>query len=297
MPTRVSSCGRSKISPNCRFQQTSVSSLSNTAMPWPHVIERGLQDFAVVVDRGIGVVEQLQRGLGRDRALAQQRATARAATTPRRSPRPADIRRIAGAGNRPRPCGVETRCAASPRSSRRIRGCAPRRDSARPSRSVPRPSPRRGAAESSARSAPASTARTNRACTRSIAVGRRPQRAADIAGDIDRETEQHAMHQRRQVEAEQRLRPQEGRAPTARRSGCARRRCRRRRCSAAAAYSPRPGCRRSCRRWRQARCRAARSGRRKTPARIAPPRRTTTARSRRAAPRRPSGNRCRRATG
>ncbi len=37
-----------------------------------HVIERGLQDFAVVVDRGIGVVEQLQGGLGRDRALAQQ---------------------------------------------------------------------------------------------------------------------------------------------------------------------------------------------------------------------------------
>ena len=35
------------------------------------VIERGLQDFAVVVDRRIGVVEQFQRGLGRDRALAQ----------------------------------------------------------------------------------------------------------------------------------------------------------------------------------------------------------------------------------
>ena len=37
----------------------------------PHVIERGLQDFAVVVDRGIGVVEKLQRRLGRDRAFAQ----------------------------------------------------------------------------------------------------------------------------------------------------------------------------------------------------------------------------------
>ena len=37
-----------------------------------HVIERGLQDFAIVVDRGVGVVEQLERGLGRHRALAQQ---------------------------------------------------------------------------------------------------------------------------------------------------------------------------------------------------------------------------------
>ena len=36
------------------------------------VVERGLQDFAVVVDRRVGVVEQLQRGLGRDGALAQQ---------------------------------------------------------------------------------------------------------------------------------------------------------------------------------------------------------------------------------
>ena len=37
-----------------------------------HVVERGLQDFAVVVDRRVGVVEQLERRLGRDRALAQQ---------------------------------------------------------------------------------------------------------------------------------------------------------------------------------------------------------------------------------
>ena len=36
------------------------------------MLERGLQDFAVIVDGGVGVVEQLERGLGRDRALAQQ---------------------------------------------------------------------------------------------------------------------------------------------------------------------------------------------------------------------------------
>ena len=40
--------------------------------PLPHVIERALQDLAVVVDRRIGIVEELERGLGRDRTLAQQ---------------------------------------------------------------------------------------------------------------------------------------------------------------------------------------------------------------------------------
>ena len=37
-----------------------------------HVVERSLQDFAVVLDRCIGVVEELQGGLGGNRALAQQ---------------------------------------------------------------------------------------------------------------------------------------------------------------------------------------------------------------------------------
>ena len=40
--------------------------------PLADVIERGLQDFAIVLDRRIGVVEQLERRLRRDRALAQQ---------------------------------------------------------------------------------------------------------------------------------------------------------------------------------------------------------------------------------
>jgi len=38
----------------------------------PHVVERGLQDLAVEMQRGMGVVEQFQRGLGRHRALAEQ---------------------------------------------------------------------------------------------------------------------------------------------------------------------------------------------------------------------------------
>ena len=37
-----------------------------------HVIERGLQNLAVVVNRRVGIVEQFQRRFGRYRALAQQ---------------------------------------------------------------------------------------------------------------------------------------------------------------------------------------------------------------------------------
>jgi hypothetical protein len=38
----------------------------------PHVIERSLQNFAVVLDRRIGIVEQFQRRFCGDRALSQQ---------------------------------------------------------------------------------------------------------------------------------------------------------------------------------------------------------------------------------
>ena len=48
------------------------------------------------------------------------------------------------------------------------------------------------------------------ACTRSIAVGRRPKRAADIERHIGEQTEHDAVDERRQIETEQRLRPQPG---------------------------------------------------------------------------------------
>jgi hypothetical protein len=38
----------------------------------PHVVKRRLQDFPVVLDCRVGIVEQLQRRLGGDRAFAQQ---------------------------------------------------------------------------------------------------------------------------------------------------------------------------------------------------------------------------------
>ncbi|MET3256015.1 hypothetical protein ABIA29_006259 [Bradyrhizobium japonicum] len=37
-----------------------------------HMVERGLQDLAVEMQRRMGIVEQLQRGFGGDRPLAQQ---------------------------------------------------------------------------------------------------------------------------------------------------------------------------------------------------------------------------------
>ncbi len=38
----------------------------------PHMIQCGLQDLAIEMRRGVGIVEQFQRGLGGDGALAQQ---------------------------------------------------------------------------------------------------------------------------------------------------------------------------------------------------------------------------------
>ena len=37
-----------------------------------YMLERGLQNFSVVMDRGIGIVEQAQRRTSRDVALAKQ---------------------------------------------------------------------------------------------------------------------------------------------------------------------------------------------------------------------------------
>ena len=103
-----------------------------------HVVERGLQDFAVVVDRRIGVVEQLERRLGRHRALAQQQRQhePRGGRADRRGQQVLGIvqQLEVGLGLR-----LEADARATRQSSRRSCACAPRRDSARPWRSAPRP--------------------------------------------------------------------------------------------------------------------------------------------------------------
>ena len=123
-----------------------------------HVIERGLQDFAVVLDRRAGVVEQFQRGLGGHGALAQQQREheARGGRADRRGENMLGVAQQVDVGFL---LGIEADAAARRRSSRTTRRCAPRRDSARPSRSAPRPSPRSATAGSSASSARARAAR------------------------------------------------------------------------------------------------------------------------------------------
>ena len=56
-PGRARAAGSSS-SRNCRFQQISRMSLSNTLEPVPHLVERGLQQVAVVLQRLGGIVEQ-----------------------------------------------------------------------------------------------------------------------------------------------------------------------------------------------------------------------------------------------
>ena len=54
------------ISPNWAFEQMSCKSASNTAMPWRTWFSAVCQNLAVEMQRGVGVVEQLQCGLGGD---------------------------------------------------------------------------------------------------------------------------------------------------------------------------------------------------------------------------------------
>ncbi len=173
-PTRVSSGGRSRISPNCRFQQISCMSLVEHRDALAHVVERGLQDFAVVVDRGVGVVEQLQRCAWSTPCACAAAATAPAATMPRRSPRPADARHSAAAGSRLPPWARRLMRRVAGESFERRSGCAPRRDSGPRSWSVrstvtdERHSRKLGAI--GARSVGTNTS----ACIRSIGAGSRP---------------------------------------------------------------------------------------------------------------------------
>ena len=104
-----------------------------------NVVERRLQDLAVVVDRGIGVVEQLQRGLGGDRLLAQQQRQ----HEPRRGRADRRGKLVLGVAQQFE-IGLGRRFKADAARGRKAlettRACAPRRGSARLSRSVPRPS-------------------------------------------------------------------------------------------------------------------------------------------------------------
>ena len=95
-----------------------------------HVIERGLEDFAVVMDRRTGVVEQLEGGLGRERLLPQQQRQheARGRRADRRCQQMLGISQQLKIGHRLR---LEAHPLAPMRSFRTRSGCVPRRDSGR----------------------------------------------------------------------------------------------------------------------------------------------------------------------
>ena len=109
--------------------------------------------------------------------------------------------------------GIERDAAASRRSSRTRCGCAPRRDSGDRRaqfldrhRRAPQPEARRDRRRGR-------RARTGRPAAARSTSARGVEREADIGEDVEREAPHHAVHQRRQVEPEQRLRPQQRDAP------------------------------------------------------------------------------------
>ena len=117
------------------------------------------------------------------------------------------------------------------------------------------------------------------------------QRDDDIGHAVERQTPEHAVHQRRHVEAEQRLRFQRRRCRTGPDGASPRRSAPHRQSSAGTACRSRPGSRRSCRRARRPRCPGARTGRRRRRARTGRRPRTRAGRSRRAARRRTGDSR------
>ena len=243
----------------------------------PHMVQRGLQDLAVEVQRGVGIVEQFQRGLGRDRALAQQQRhhQARGRRPDRGGDQMLGVLQQLEIGRRRR---IETGVAGGREGLERMPGAVGAEilrhralDVLHRHRGAPAPERRRHRRErvrhEHVRLQPFD--RGGLAC----------QRQHDIGQHVERKRPQHAVQQRRQVGAEQGLRTQRLDAERAVLQqqqaggvGC-------RGSSAGTACRSTPRRRPACRRSRRARSRAARTGRRKTPAPAARSPRTTTGRS------------------
>ena len=139
-----------------------------------------------MLEGGRGLVEQPQRGLGREVAPPQHAATGRAATRRRRSPRRAGARRSAGGGCRPRAVAVERtpRERAKPAKERRVRSSPRKRPTAPRSSSTRDARPEQ--AEASARSARSVSPTKATACRRSSAVAGRRSETGDVGEDVER---------------------------------------------------------------------------------------------------------------
>ena len=171
-----------------------------------HVIERGLQDFLVVVQRRVRVVEQLQRRLARDRPLAQQQ-------------RQHEARRGDADGRGDQMLGVAQQLEIRRRAALQRDAVGGREGFERCAGAVGAEilADRAHQVFDRDRGAPAAEVRrSRRELLRHEQVGlqmldrrRLPrERNDDIGGEIEHQAPQHAVHQRRQVEPEQRLRLQ-----------------------------------------------------------------------------------------
>ena len=211
MPTRVNCGGSVEDLAELPVPADQMQVLVEHRDALPHVIERGLQDFAVVVDRGIGVVEQLQRGLGRDRALAQQQRQ----HEPRRGRPDRRGEQMLGVAQQ-----LEIRLRLGVEADDAARRVTLERGARTLLAEIARD--RRRQFLDRHRRAPQPEARADRRQVRGNehvglqALDRRRrarEREPDIGEDVEREAPHHAVDERRQVEAEQRLRPQPGETP------------------------------------------------------------------------------------
>ena len=172
-----------------------------------HMVERRLQDFAVVLNGGIGVVEQLERGLGRDRALAQQERNHQ----PRGRGADRGRENMLGMAQQPE-IGLVLRIdrdalAGGDALERRARALLAEIARDRLRQLLHR---HRGAPEPEARRDRRQLARHEQVGLQALdRRGRPPQREADVADQIEHQAPDHAVHQRRQVEPEQMLRAQD----------------------------------------------------------------------------------------
>ena len=170
------------------------------------MIERGLQDLAIVVERGVRVVEQLHRRLRRDGALAQHQGQheARGGGADHRGDEMLGMAQQLEIGRRR---GVELDAACQRKVLEGL--LRARRSEILPDGDEQVVDGDRGAPHPEVR-------RDRRQLRRHEGVGLQPldrsrlarQREADISQDVEREAPHHAVDQRRQVGAEQRLRPQ-----------------------------------------------------------------------------------------
>ena len=215
LPTRIRLGGRSRISPNCRFQQISSRSLSNTAMPWRTWSSAVCRTSRLYWMAALASSSSFKRRLGRHRALAQQQRQHQA----RRGGADGGGEDMLGIAHQAE-IGFLLRLEADALAGGEAFEGRARALFAEIARH------RRGQLLHRHRGAPQPEARRHRRqLRRHEQIGLQPldrrrlaaQREADKAQDVDDQAEQHAVHQRRKARARTDAAAAAARCPRARR--------------------------------------------------------------------------------